>query len=57
MTFTEFKTKTEFASILKMSLSTLQRKLKAANIHIPRGLICPKMQTEIYKRLNEENLE
>ncbi len=53
MPFTEFKTKTEFATFLKMSLSTLQRKLKAANIQVPRGLICPKMQAEIYKRLNE----
>lgn len=54
MTFTEFKTKTEFASILKMSLRTFQRKLESANLKIPRGLIAPEIQKEIFEKLNEK---
>lgn len=55
MTFTEFKTKTEFATILKMSLRTFQRKLEAANLKIPRGLIAPEVQKEIFEKLNGKN--
>ncbi|NJN77028.1 MAG: hypothetical protein HC803_00775 [Saprospiraceae bacterium] len=54
MHFTEFTTKIEFAQRLKMSMSTFQRKLKEANITVSRGLICPKMQKEIFKKLNGE---
>jgi ATP sulfurylase len=57
MTLVEFKTKTELAQKLNMSLRTLQRRLVAADLEIPRGLISPELQKEILKKLNKKNLD
>jgi DNA-directed RNA polymerase specialized sigma54-like protein len=43
----EPKTKSQLATELGISLSTLQRWLKKHHIHLPRGLICPNKQREI----------
>lgn len=48
---TKAKYKKELAEELGLSLSTFQRRLKEANIEIPRGLINPDKQLEIYKKL------
>jgi hypothetical protein len=47
-----FTTKTELAQKMGMSLRTFQRRLKAANLNVPRGLICPKLQQDISDKLN-----
>jgi ATP sulfurylase len=52
-----FTTKTELAQKLNMSLRTLQRRLVAADLEIPRGLISPELQKEILKKLNKKNLD
>ena len=43
--------KKEIAANLGISISTLQRKLNAINLEVPRGLICPLKQKEIYLAL------
>ena len=45
------KTKEQIAEEMGMNLKTLQRRLKKANLKIPRGLISPQKQTEIFERL------
>ena len=52
-----FKTKSQLANDFGMSLSTFQRRLKAVNLDIPRGLISPDVQKEIVKRLNQLSLQ
>lgn len=47
-----FKTKSELANELELTLKTFQRKLKAANLHVPRGLVSPKMQLKIFEALD-----
>ncbi|MFK7948418.1 MAG: hypothetical protein AB8G11_12580 [Saprospiraceae bacterium] len=47
-----FKTKSQLAHELDLTLKTFQRKLKAANLHVPRGLISPKMQLKIFEALD-----
>ncbi len=44
-------TKAEIAEDLQMSLSTLQRRLKAADLVVPRGLVPENTQKEIYQKL------
>lgn len=48
--------KYQIAERLRMSRKTFERKLKAANIDIPRGLISPKIQEIIYKKLGYESI-
>jgi hypothetical protein len=45
------KFKKELANELGFSLKTFQRRLKDANIEIPRGLVCPLLQNEIFEKL------
>lgn len=52
-----FKTKSQLADEFGMSLSTFQRRLKAVNLNVPRGLISPDAQKEIFKRLNVVSLQ
>jgi len=49
-----FKSKTELATELGISLSTLQRKIKNYNLNVPRGLISPIAQEFIKERLNND---
>jgi hypothetical protein len=51
MSSKKFKTKQEIAKELELSLSTLQRRLSSSGLLIPRGLISPSVQTEIYETL------
>ncbi len=46
-----FKTKKELAQDLGVSMRTFQRHLSNTNLNIPRGLISPKQQVEIYQAL------
>jgi hypothetical protein len=48
---TKYKSKTEMALELSISLSTFQRRLKEAQIEVPRGLIHPDLQLLIYKKI------
>ena len=43
--------KKEIADEMGLSLRTFQRRLDDANIAVPRGLICPEKQKEIFQRL------
>lgn len=43
--------KKEIAEEMGLSLRTFQRRLDEANIAIPRGLICPEKQKEIFHQL------
>lgn len=52
-----FKTKSQLANEFGMSLSTFQRRLKVVNLNVPRGLISPDVQKEIFKRLNQFSLQ
>lgn len=45
------KTKNEIAQDLGISLRTLQRWIKKSGLRVPRGLICPKKQVEIFETL------
>jgi hypothetical protein len=45
------KYKKEIANSLGLSLKTFQRRLKDHQILIPRGLISPAVQKEIYQKL------
>lgn len=45
------KTKAEIADEIGIHLSTLQRRLKQAGLTVPRGLITPEQQKEIYDKL------
>lgn len=49
-------TKSQLANLLGLSLRTLQRKLKGAGLHIPRGLISPDSQTLILYQLGYSDL-
>ena len=43
--------KKEIAEEMGLTLRTFQRRLDDANIAVPRGLICPEKQKEIYDQL------
>ena len=45
------KTKEQLADEMGLHPKTLQRHLKKADLNVPRGLIYPKEQMEIYERL------
>jgi len=47
----EPKTKAQIAMEMNIHLRTLQRRLEKANLLIPRGLIFPEQQAEIYRQL------
>ena len=48
---TKYKYKSEMAQESGMSLSTFQRRLKEAQIEVPRGLIHPDLQLLIYEKI------
>jgi predicted DNA-binding protein (UPF0251 family) len=50
-------TKQEFAKILGMSYRTFQRRIKEANIRVPRGLLSPVAQDFIRRKLEEYELK
>lgn len=43
------KTKQQIAQDLGISLRTLQRWIGKSEIHVPRGLVSPKKQEELFK--------
>ncbi len=45
------RTKSQMAHEMGICLRTFQRKLKKANLNIPRGLISPSCQLKIYQAL------
>lgn len=45
------RTKSQMAHEMGICLRTFQRKLKKANLNIPRGLISPSSQLKIYQAL------
>jgi hypothetical protein len=45
------KTKQQIANELGISMSTLKRKLKTYKLDVPRGLVCPDVQKDIYEQL------
>lgn len=45
------KNKKQLAEEMGFSLRTFQRRLKDADLEIPRGLICPEKQREIGEKL------
>lgn len=45
------KTKKQLSKEMGFSLRTFQRRLKEANVEVPRGLISPEKQFEIYQKL------
>lgn len=49
-----FKTKSQLANDFGISLRTFQRRLKSAELDVPRGLISPQVQQEIKENLNVE---
>lgn len=51
VSYTEPKTKAKIADEMKISLRTLQRRLKKAGLEIPRGHIPPDLQDSIYQAL------
>lgn len=48
---TKARYKKEIAEVMGLSLRTFQRRLDEANITVPRGLICPEKQKEIFHQL------
>jgi len=44
------KTKYQIAQELGISLRTLQRWIKKSDIEVPRGLVCPQKQIEIFEK-------
>lgn len=48
---TKYKYKSEMAQESGMSLSTFQRRLKEAQIEVPRGLIHPDLQLLILEKI------
>lgn len=44
------KTKYQIAQELGISLRTLQRWIKKSDLEVPRGLICPHKQKEIFEK-------
>ena len=44
------KTKYQIAQELGISLRTLQRWIKKWNLDVPRGLVCPEKQKEIFDK-------
>jgi hypothetical protein len=48
---TKARYKKEIAEEMGLSLRTFQRRLDEANIAVPRGLICPEKQKEIFHHL------
>ena len=59
MNSNNFKSKKEIVANLGMSMRTFQRRLEKSDLDVPRGLISPKKQQEIYKvlglNINKEN--
>lgn len=47
--------KKEIAEVMGLSLRTFQRRLDEANIAVPRGLVCPEKQKEIFHLLGWHN--
>ncbi|MEM9544834.1 MAG: helix-turn-helix domain-containing protein [Bacteroidota bacterium] len=45
------KTKYQIAQELGVSLRTLQRWIKKSDIEVPRGLVSPQKQNEIFEKL------
>lgn len=45
------KNKKQLAAEMGISLRTLQRRLKSTGVNVPRGLISPSQQKEIWERL------
>ncbi|HLP93830.1 MAG TPA: hypothetical protein VK168_07315 [Saprospiraceae bacterium] len=52
----EAKTKQELAEQMKISLNTLKRRLKKADLKIPRGHIPPDIQQVIFEKLGWSEL-
>ncbi|MFT4567134.1 MAG: transcriptional antiterminator [Saprospiraceae bacterium] len=57
-----FKTRTEMANILGISVRTLRRRLKKLQIPLDRGFLCPKQQGMILEAfgldpLDQKNLD
>jgi len=48
------KTKQQIAADLGISLRTLQRWIRKSQIQVPRGLVSPKKQVEIFKTFGYE---
>jgi predicted DNA-binding protein (UPF0251 family) len=44
-------TKEQLAQTMGISLSTLKRRLRQADLHIPRGVLSPQIQALIKERL------
>jgi len=44
------KTKYQIAQELGISLRTLQRWIKKSDLEVPRGLVCPHKQKEIFEK-------
>ncbi len=47
----KFKSPKEFAGELSIATRTLERKLKAANYHLPKGMLSPQDQHDIKRIL------
>lgn len=52
----EPKTKQQMAAEMNISLGTLQRRLRQADLEIPRGFIPPDIQNQIYQALGWKGL-
>ena len=49
MVITPLKSKKKIAAEFDISVKTLSRRLKKANVEIPKGLICNELQLLIYQ--------
>ena len=56
MLSTKAKNKKQLAEEFGMSLRTLQRRLKANHLDVPRGLINPELQNRIKNELGWEDV-
>ena len=54
---TKARYKKEIAEEMGMSLRTFQRRLDDNNLEVPRGLICPEKQKEIFHSLGWSDKE
>jgi hypothetical protein len=53
---TQAKNKKQLAEEMGLSMRTFQRRLDDADLDVPRGLIGPDQQVEIFERLGWRNL-